>query len=62
MSYGVGHRQGSGLALLRLWSRPAAMAPIGPLAWEPPYAVGAAVKRQKNLKIKQITGPLERHI
>ena len=30
-----------------LWCRPAATAPIGPLAWEAPYAVGAALKRQK---------------
>ena len=30
-----------------LWRRPAAVAPVGPLAWEPPYAVGAAIKRQK---------------
>ena len=26
-------------AWLWLWRRPAAAAPIGPLAWEPPYAV-----------------------
>ena len=32
------------LALLWLWCRTAATAPIGPLAWEPPYAVGAALK------------------
>ena len=30
------------LALLWLWHRPAALAPIRPLAWEPPYATGAA--------------------
>ena len=30
-----------------LWHRPAATAPIRPLAWEPPYAAGAALKRQK---------------
>ena len=47
MSCGVGHRRGSDLALLWLWRRLAAMASIGPLAWEPPYAVGAALKRQK---------------
>ena len=35
------------LMLLWLWCRPAAVAPIQPLAWEPPYAVGAALKRQK---------------
>ena len=33
--------------LLWLWHRPAATAPIGPLAWEPPHAVGVALKRQK---------------
>ena len=34
--------------LLWLWCRPAATALIGALAWEPPYAVGATLKRQKN--------------
>ena len=33
--------------LLWLWCRPAATALIGPLAWEPPYAMGAALERQK---------------
>ena len=33
--------------LLWLWCRPATAAPIGPLAWEPPYALDAALKRQK---------------
>ena len=33
--------------LLWLWHRLAATALIRPLAWEPPYAVGAALKRQK---------------
>ena len=32
-------------ALLWLWCRPAATAPIRLLAWEPPYAVGVALKR-----------------
>ena len=32
------------LALLWLWCRLVATAPIGPLAWEPPYAVGAALE------------------
>ena len=35
------------LALLWLWCRPAAVAPVRPLAWEPPYAASAALKRQK---------------
>ena len=34
-------------ALLWLWCRPVAAAPIRPLAWEPPYAMGEALKRQK---------------
>ena len=34
-------------ALLWLWCRPAAVALIQPLAWEHPYAMGAALKRQK---------------
>ena len=42
------------LALLWLWrSRLAAIAPIGPLAWEPPYAVGVALKRTKKTKINK---------
>ena len=39
-------------ALLWLWRRPAATAPVGPLAWEPPYAMGAALKRPKKKIIK----------
>ena len=46
MSCGVGCRRGSDLALLRLWYRPAVVALIRPLAWEPPYAEGAALKIQ----------------
>ena len=30
-----------------LWQRLAATAPIRPLAWEPAYAVGVALKRQQ---------------
>ena len=40
MSCGVGRRLGLDLVLLWLW--PVAVAPILLLAWEPPYAVGAA--------------------
>ena len=50
MSCGVGHRCGSDPKLLWLWCRPAATALIGSLAWEPPYAAGAVLKRQKNQK------------
>ena len=35
------------LALLWLWCRPAATAPIRPLAWELPYASGAALEMAK---------------
>ena len=41
MSYGIGHRCGLVLVLLWLWHRPADEAPIWPLAWELPCAVGA---------------------
>ena len=36
--------------LLWLWCRPAATAPIRPLAWEPPYAVGGAQEMAKKKK------------
>ena len=35
------------LALLWLWHRLAAVAPIRPLAWEPPFVVGASLKKKK---------------
>ena len=45
MSCGIGQRRSLDPALLWLWHRPAAVAPIGPLTWEPPYAMGAALKK-----------------
>ena len=33
-------------SLLWLWCRLAATALIGPLAWEPPYAMGVALKKK----------------
>ena len=36
--------------LLWLWHRPAAAAPIQPLAWELPYATHAALKSKKRKK------------
>ena len=45
MSCGVGHRHGSDPTLLWLWLRPEATPWIRSLAWEPPYAAGAALKR-----------------
>ena len=50
MSCGVGHRHGSDLGLL--WHRPVAVLPIRPLAWELPYATGAAIKNKLKLKLK----------
>ena len=52
MSCGIGHRRGSDLVLLWLWRRPVAIALIRPLAWEPSYAVGAAIEKAKKKKIK----------
>ena len=51
MSCSIGRRRGSDPALLWLWCRLAAIAPIRPLAWEPPYAAGAAqekIEKKKN--------------
>ena len=53
MSRGVGLRHGSDLALLWLWHRLAATAPIRPLAWEPLYAMGAALEKTKKTKKKK---------
>ena len=50
MSCGVGRRGGLDPALLWLWHRLAAAAPIRPLAWESPYAMGVALKREKKKK------------
>ena len=54
MSWGVGHRRGLDLALLWVWRRLVATAPIRPLAWEPPYAAGAALEMAKNQTNKKI--------
>ena len=47
------------LALLWLWCRQAAIAPIRPLAWEAPYALGAALKKKERKKMygMNIHGP-----
>ena len=57
MSCGVGHRHGSDPVWLGLWCRPAAAAPIRPLAWELPYASGGALKRQKKIRERAIVTP-----
>ena len=53
MSCEVGSRHGSDPELLWLWCRPAAVAPIGPLAWETPHAVGRALKDKQTKQTKQ---------
>ena len=53
MSCGVGRRCGLDLALLWLWHRLAAVASLGPLAWEPSYAMGAALEKDKRPKKKK---------
>ena len=54
MSCGVGHRRDSDPTLLWLWCRLAAAAPVQPLAWELPYATGAALKSRKNPTVNSI--------
>ena len=49
----MAHRPGSDPVLLWLWHRPAATAPIRPLAWEPPHATGAALEKGKKTKRKK---------
>ena len=63
MSCGVGGRRRSDSALLWLWCRLAATAPIPPLAWEPPYAAGVALKKktdkdkENKLKSSSLSNP-----
>ena len=45
MSCGVGRRRSLDPTLLWLWHRLAATALMRPLAWEPPYATGAALEK-----------------
>ena len=52
MSCGVGRRCGSDPMWRRLWRRPEAAGLIRPLAWKPPYAVGAVLKSKKKKKGK----------
>ena len=49
----MGRRRGSDPVLLWLWRKPAATAPIRPLAWEPPYATEAALEKAKRRKKKK---------
>ena len=49
----MGRRRVSDLMLLWLWCRPAAAAPIQPLAWEPPCAAGVPLKKKKKERKKK---------
>ena len=53
VSSGVVHRGGWDPVLLWLWCRPAAAAPVGPQAWELPYATPAALRKKKKEKKKR---------
>ena len=63
MSSGVGHRGSLDPALLWLWWRPAAAALIQPLAWERPYAAGAAVKKEEGVPLvaQWLANPTRNH-
>ena len=50
MSCDVGCRCSLDLTLLWLWRRPVATVPVGPLAWELPYAVGVALRDKRAKK------------
>ena len=66
VSCGVGCRQSSDPMLLWLWCRPAAVPPIQPLAWEPPYATGSGPRKGKKTIYIYITiyflGPHLQHM
>ena len=48
--------------LLWLWCRPAAVTPIRPLAWEPAYAAGAALKNTHTKEVAATTYLFTQHI
>ena len=52
--YRLQTRLGSGVAVL--WCRLAAVAPIGPLAWETSYVTGAALKKRQPKTNKKMKG------
>ena len=49
-AWDIGHRRSLDVALLWLWRRLAAVAPIQFLAWEFPYAAGVALEGKKKKK------------
>ena len=57
MICGVGHKRGSDPALLWLWCKLVPTALIRPLAWEPPYAAGAALGGKKKNQMQAKARP-----
>ena len=55
VSCGVSCRCGSDSTLLWLWHVPVTIAPIPPLAWDPPYAMGTSLKKKKKKKKKAMS-------
>ena len=56
----MSHRRGLDPVLLWLWRSLAATAPIRPLAWEPPYAAGAAQEMAKKRQKKKKKGKIKK--
>ena len=54
MSCGVGHRRSLDSAWPWLWCRPAAVALIRPVAWEPPDATSVALKKRYKKKVNKL--------
>ena len=52
----LGSRHCCGHCWALLWCRLAAAAPVQPLAWKLPYAMGAALKRKKKKEINKTGG------
>ena len=59
MSCGVDYKCSLDPALLWLLHRPEAVAPIQPLAWEPPHTMGTALKEEKKKKRKKKRNKLQ---
>ena len=55
VSGGIGCTRGSDPTWLWLWHGLAAVAPIRSVAWEPPYATGAALKKKLSKKKKNLS-------
>ena len=58
MSCGVGHRFSLDPALLWLWCRLEAVAPIQTLAWELPNGLGVALKKKERERERERKGEL----